>query len=212
MYKIKEFSEITNIPVATLRYYDEIDLLYPSSIDINTGYRYYEDKQLYKANLIVELKKLGLSLDEIKEYLKTNDNKLLKEFMEKQQEKTYKIVKSDINKWKELNGSLNQNCALALEIKANNANYYYIEENGKIVADFAIYKEIKWITTRSRIIQNKELFDLILEELKRDFDEIMTIQPVENEKIINYLLNTYETTQEEAYQGPYKYLKIRIKL
>lgn len=56
MYKIKEFSEITNIPVATLRYYDEIDLLYPSSTDINTGYRYYEDKQLYKANLIVELK------------------------------------------------------------------------------------------------------------------------------------------------------------
>ena len=70
MYKIKEFSEITNIPVATLRYYDEIDLLYPSSTDINTGYRYYEDKQLYKANLIVELKKLGLSLDEIKEYQK----------------------------------------------------------------------------------------------------------------------------------------------
>ncbi len=226
MYKIKEFSEITNIPVATLRYYDEIDLLYPSSIDINTGYRYYEDKQLYKANLIVELKKLGLSLDEIKEYLKTNDNKLLersldkyeekirllKEFMEKQQEKTYKIVKSDINKWKELNGSLNQNCALALEIKANNANYYYIEENGKIVADFAVYKEMKWITTRSRIIQNKELFDIILEKLKKDFDEIMTIQPVENEEIINYLLKTYKTTQEEAYQGPYKYLKIRIKL
>ena len=119
--------------------------------------------------------------------------------MEKQQEKIYKIVKSDINKWKELNGSLNQNCALALEIKANNAYYYYIEENGKIVADFAIYKEIKWITTRSRIIQNKELFDLILEELKRDFDEIMTIQPVENEEIINYLLNTYETTRIAGY-------------
>ena len=109
--------------------------------------------------------------------------------MGKQQEKNYKIVKSDINKWKELNEILNQNCALALEIKANNANYYYIEENGKIVADFAIYKEIKWITTRSRIIQNKELFDIILEELKRDFDEIMTIQPVENEEIINYSLN-----------------------
>ena len=49
MYKIKEFSEITNILVVTLRYYDEIDLPYSSSIDINTGYRYYEDKQLYKA-------------------------------------------------------------------------------------------------------------------------------------------------------------------
>ena len=132
--------------------------------------------------------------------------------MEKQQEKTYKIVKSDINKWKELNGSLNQNCALALEIKENNANYYYIEENGKIVADFAVYKEMKWITAKSRIIKNKELFDIILEKLKKDFDEIMTIQPVENEEIINYLLKKYETTQEEAYQGPYKYLKIRIKL
>ena len=36
MYKIKEFSEITNILVVTLRYYDEIDLPYSSSIDINT--------------------------------------------------------------------------------------------------------------------------------------------------------------------------------
>lgn len=96
----------------------------------------------------------------------------------------HKIVKSDINKWKKLNGSLNQNCALALEIKANNVYYYYIKENGKIVADFTIYKEIKWITTRSRIIQNKELFNIILEELKRDFDEIMTIQPVEMKKLL----------------------------
>lgn len=102
MYKIKEFSEITNIPVATLRYYDEIDLLYPSSTDINTGYRYYEDKQLYKANLIVELKKLGLSLDEIKEYLKANDNKLLERSLDKYEEKI-RLLKDFMRKQKEKN-------------------------------------------------------------------------------------------------------------
>ena len=43
MYKIKDFSNITDTSIVTLRYYDEIDLFKPSYVDFYSGYRYYED-------------------------------------------------------------------------------------------------------------------------------------------------------------------------
>jgi DNA-binding transcriptional MerR regulator len=50
MYKIGLFSKINKITVKTLRHYDEIGLLKPAHIDIETGYRYYSSEQLPKIN------------------------------------------------------------------------------------------------------------------------------------------------------------------
>ena len=67
MLKIGEFSRLSQIPVSTLRYYDEIGLLKPVEVDGFTGYRYYSAEQLPKLNRITVLKELGLSLTEIVE-------------------------------------------------------------------------------------------------------------------------------------------------
>jgi len=48
MYKIKEFSKLTNVPIKTLRYYDEIDLFKPEYVDKNNNYRLYSDEQIPK--------------------------------------------------------------------------------------------------------------------------------------------------------------------
>ena len=40
-YSIGEIAEICNIPIRTLRYYDEIGLLVPEKRDIESSYRYY---------------------------------------------------------------------------------------------------------------------------------------------------------------------------
>ena len=39
-YKISEFSKLVNVPVKTLRYYDEIGLFKPEEVDIFSNYRY----------------------------------------------------------------------------------------------------------------------------------------------------------------------------
>ena len=65
MYKIGEFAKLTGASIRTLRYYDEIDLLKPDNIDLFTGYRYYSEKQLKDYKLILDLKDIGFSLDEI---------------------------------------------------------------------------------------------------------------------------------------------------
>lgn len=68
MYKIGEFSKIVDIPVRTLRYYDEYGILKPSEVDNFTGYRYYNDENILECHLIKLLKSLDFTLEEIAKY------------------------------------------------------------------------------------------------------------------------------------------------
>jgi len=65
MIKIGEFSKLVQVPVATLRYYDQVGLLKPIEIDRFTGYRYYSASQLPRLHRILALKGLGFSLEQI---------------------------------------------------------------------------------------------------------------------------------------------------
>ena len=65
-YTIADISRFQNSPNPALRYYDSIGLCKPSARDSQTGYRYYEYNQLFQLNMIGKLKKLKLSLEQIK--------------------------------------------------------------------------------------------------------------------------------------------------
>jgi DNA-binding transcriptional MerR regulator len=65
MFKIGEFSKISQVSMRMLRYYDEMGLFKPAHIDRETGYRYYSAEQLPRLNRILALKDLGLSLEQI---------------------------------------------------------------------------------------------------------------------------------------------------
>jgi effector-binding domain-containing protein len=69
MLKIGDFSRLSRVTVKALRYYDEIGLLKPVSVDRFTGYRYYSADQLPRLNRIIVLKSLGLSLEEVSQLL-----------------------------------------------------------------------------------------------------------------------------------------------
>jgi len=65
MIRIGDFSNLSRVPVKTLRYYDEVGLLKPVHVDNFTGYRYYEYEQIPRLNRILALKDLGFSLEQI---------------------------------------------------------------------------------------------------------------------------------------------------
>jgi DNA-binding transcriptional MerR regulator len=65
MIRIGEFSKLVQVPVATLRYYDQVGLLKPVKVDAVTGYRYYSAGQLPRLHRILALKGLGFSLEQI---------------------------------------------------------------------------------------------------------------------------------------------------
>ncbi|WP_221568748.1 MerR family transcriptional regulator [Alkalihalobacillus sp. TS-13] len=65
MFKISEFSKLSQVSAKTLRYYDQIDLLKPTHTDADTGYRYYTADQLFQLNRILAFKDLGFTLNQI---------------------------------------------------------------------------------------------------------------------------------------------------
>jgi effector-binding domain-containing protein len=69
MFRIGEFSKLSQVPIKTLRYYDDIGLLRPAQVDDFTGYRYYSADQLPRLNRILALKDLDLSLAQIGDLL-----------------------------------------------------------------------------------------------------------------------------------------------
>ena len=69
MFKIGDFSKLSQVSVKTLRYYDELGLLKPVEVDRFTGYRYYSADQLPRLNGIRALQDLGLTLEQIADLL-----------------------------------------------------------------------------------------------------------------------------------------------
>ena len=65
MLTIGEFASIGRVSVRMLRHYDQIGLLRPARVDAITGYRTYAATQLTLLSRIVELKGLGLTLEQV---------------------------------------------------------------------------------------------------------------------------------------------------
>ncbi|MBZ9689613.1 MerR family transcriptional regulator [Clostridium estertheticum] len=75
MYKIGDFSKITNLTVKALRYYDEENILNPSYRCEENSYRFYDDNDFKKAELIVLLRELNFSISEIKDVMNICEDK-----------------------------------------------------------------------------------------------------------------------------------------
>ena len=69
MFRIGDFSRLTQVTVKALRHYDSLGLLKPAHIDPESGYRYYTGSQLPRLNRILALKDLGFSLEQIGQLL-----------------------------------------------------------------------------------------------------------------------------------------------
>jgi len=65
-YRIGEFAALSGVSAKTLRFYDEIGLLRPASIDPRTRYRFYVPQQLEELASILALKEIGVPLAEVR--------------------------------------------------------------------------------------------------------------------------------------------------
>ena len=67
-------SSICDVPIKTLRYYDQIGLLVPQYRKEDSHYRYYEHTQLLTLHIIRKLRLLGVSLKDIQRIIQNCDN------------------------------------------------------------------------------------------------------------------------------------------
>ena len=82
MFKIGEFSKLTQVSIRMLRYYDEAGLLKPASTDPWTGYRMYSADQIPTLNKIIYLRDSGFQISEIAAALAAeNETSLLEQLV-----------------------------------------------------------------------------------------------------------------------------------
>ena len=65
MFTIGDFARHGRVSVRMLRHYDATGLLRPARVDPASGYRFYTASQLARLNLIVALKDLGFTLEQV---------------------------------------------------------------------------------------------------------------------------------------------------
>lgn len=65
-YRIGEFAALSGVSEKTLRFYDELGLLRPASVDPRTRYRFYVPQQLKELTSILALRDIGMPLADIR--------------------------------------------------------------------------------------------------------------------------------------------------
>ena len=67
MFRIGEISKLYHVGVDSLRYYEEIGLISPRRSE--SGYRLYSQKDIWRLNVIRDLRELGFPTEAIRDYL-----------------------------------------------------------------------------------------------------------------------------------------------
>lgn len=109
MYSIGEISKMFQLPISTLRYYDK-EGLFPHLKRVN-GVRQFSESEIETLRVIDCLKKSGLEIKEIKEYMSlcslgNTTLKQRKEIFEKQKEE----VLQEMEKFQKVLSMLNYKC------------------------------------------------------------------------------------------------------
>lgn len=91
-FSIGELSKLMNVPVKTLRYYDEIGLFRPIEVNPQNGYRYYASEQFEQLDSILYLRQIGVSLAEIKEQFKNRKPEDFLQLLKKQELETTRKI------------------------------------------------------------------------------------------------------------------------
>lgn len=115
-YTIGEMAKLNRVPTSTLRYYDKIDLVKPSYIDENNGYRYYSYEDFILLDTIQYLKFFDMSLDEIKNQFDSRTVKTTLALYEKQLLK----LKEKISELKAIEDQIIHNISNLNTIDSNN--------------------------------------------------------------------------------------------
>ena len=95
MFKIGEFSKLTQVSIRMLRYYDEAGLLKPASTDPWTGYRMYSADQIPTLNKIIYLRDSGFQVSEIAAALAAKNEISLLEQLDRKYREIQETIQSE---------------------------------------------------------------------------------------------------------------------
>ena len=158
-YKIGEISKIYGIGRDSFMYYEDIGILKPFR-DKN-GYRMYKLSDIWRLNLIKELRSLNFPMKKIKEYLDDRNIESTKEILNKEiiliDEKIEELLSYKQNIMKRLD---------TINYELRNLKLYEI--------DLVYINKRKALELNANITKDEE-FDFLIQKLQKDYENRFTI-------------------------------------
>ena len=158
-YKIGEISKIYGIGRDSLMYYEDIGILKPFR-DKN-GYRMYKLSDIWRLNLIKEIRSLNFPMKKIKEYLDDRNIESTKEILNKEiiliDEKIEELLSYKQNIMKRLD---------TINYELRNLKLYEI--------DLVYINKRKALELNANITKDEE-FDFLIQKLQKDYENRFTI-------------------------------------
>lgn len=198
MIKIGDFSKLARISVRMLRHYEKIGLLMPEYVDEQSGYRFYNEKQLTLVNKINLLRNLGFSLANIQKLVSDlDDTAKLKEYLIKQKELVNEEKKTIDNRLLFLNKTIN-NLDKEINIMEYSVNVKempkrYVISARKIVENYQAEGEVWKILNDEFINQEAKLanpcYSIAIfhdKEFNEDGVDIEVQMSIENKNEVKY--------------------------
>ncbi len=203
MFKIGEFSRLTQISIRMLRYYDQMQLLKPAIIDPRTGYRLYSAEQIPVLNKIIYLRDSGFSVGEISRILQNNSSDHLLRALRKKEQEVSEAIQSEKEKLEkisrirhELQSNRNNELHYNITIKAVPSQLvlslrriiptYYAEEQ--------LWRELSAFAQQKNITLNSNCFSIYHDmEYKEHNVDVELCAPLQKQPAINGKLKVYET-------------------
>lgn len=212
-YKIGELSKLANISRRTIRYYNQIGLLSPSSID-KSGYSIYSEEEVNKLQQILFFKALGMELKEIKRliYSKNYDRKRYLQIHKERIIIRRKQLDLLINNIEKSIKSIDKEIDMNDEEKFAGLKYEYIKENEKLYGKEIIskYGEDSFNSSNDKILQmgkkefnnSKKLEEEILDLLDNCFEE-EALESTKAKKLVEkhkkWICNFWQKFEKDSY-------------
>ncbi|SEU01609.1 MerR family transcriptional regulator [Lacrimispora sphenoides] len=183
MFKIGEFSKLTQVSIRMLRYYDEAGLLTPAATDRFTNYRLYAAEQIPALNKIIFLRDLGFNVSEIAIALNHWEDGFISKLLEDKRLEIENVIKAEQEKLSKIelakNDILREKMAINYNVSIKSIPSYQVFSLRRIVPDYyaegQLWKEMSAFADKNNIPVSSDTFTIYHDRDYREKDVDMEI-------------------------------------
>lgn len=183
MFKIGEFSKLTQVSIRMLRYYDETGLLKPAETDKFTNYRLYSTEQIPALNKIIFLRDLGFNVSEIAVALNRWDDEFITKQLENKRleiENAIKVEQDKLSKIELAKDDIQrEKIAINYNVSIKSIPSYQVFSLRRIVPDYyaegQLWKEMSAFADKHSIPISNDTFTIYHDMDYREKDVDMEI-------------------------------------
>ncbi len=178
MFKIGEFSKLTQVSIRMLRYYDEMGLLKPSAIDKFTNYRMYSTEKIPVLNKIIFLRDLGFTVSEISSALAQWDDERIAALLDVKRRDIELAIKAERDKLAKIESAKGdiqrRKITMHYNVSIKSIPSYQVFSLRRVVADYyaegSLWREMSVFAGRHNISISNDTFTIYHDEDYRESD------------------------------------------